>query len=372
MIRKNLFHAVFKNHWALSDVKYRKVFMTYRLKRVREINNPFDLAFRMLFNALPEEVHIAFGLPGIFDEKIGDNIFDEKSVKEADAPYKVKPDNKSLFRAIIINIEHQSTPLTPEKLEAIESYEHYLESSYNLYVLIVIASHLYGPDSLVEIEVTNSHIIRPLFVDVSEENLKQRLSTVTDKVLNGEEITSLDIANLAIVAIFAPRDIADDLTEKVVELFKKIEEFPPNTEKVLYNILRVLIDAYFDNVEEYNRMMEMLNENTNEDIIAESEIYKMLLRDIKYYQNIAQKKEAKVSKIANNMERVKAEKNEIEAENRELKAKIAELENNPIIIKDENGNSEDGYILVEAEDSTLKAKPAKIKKRARQKEKVKA
>ena len=147
------------------------------------------------------------------------------------------------------------------------------------------------------------------------------------------------------------------MTEKVVELFKKIEEFPPNTEKVLYNILKVLIDAYFDNVEEYNRMMEMLNENTNEDIIAESEIYKMLLRDIKYYQNIAQKEEAKVS--------------ERDAKIAELKAKIAELENNPITIKDENGNSEDGYILVEAEDSTLKAKPAKLKKRARQKEKVK-
>ena len=67
--------------------------------------------------------------------------------------------------------------------------------------------------------------------------------------------------------MFAPRHRACIITEQVVRLYVDVSnQLSKKMEYTLYSVLRVMVDAYFDDENEYERLIAMLNENTSVEV----------------------------------------------------------------------------------------------------------
>lgn len=61
---------------------------------------------------------------------------------------------------------------------------------------------------------------------------------------------------MGIIVLFAPRHAACEITEKVVKLYIRIaRKLPQRMESTLCIVISTMIDAYFEDEEEFGRMM---------------------------------------------------------------------------------------------------------------------
>ena len=72
--------------------------------------------------------------------------------------------------------------------------------------------------------------------------------------------------NLGVIALYAPRDCACETMESVVNLYLKIVvNLDLQMEYTLYSVISILIDAFFDDEDEFRRLSKMIDENTSQE-----------------------------------------------------------------------------------------------------------
>ena len=137
---------------------------------------------------------------------------------------------------------------------------------------------------------------------------------------NEEHLTVKEALNLGIVAIFAQRETAREVTRQVIELYLKIEVIPKKLEYTLYSVLYAMIDAYFADEKEYEELINMINNETADEVIDrfETEI-------ISQNKIIELEKELNEVIIRADSEAIRADN--AEAENLRLKNEIKMLKN---------------------------------------------
>lgn len=131
--------------------------------------------------------------------------------------------------------------------------------------------------------------------------------------------------NLGIVVLFAPRDIACELTRNVVELYNKIKDKPRKLEYTLYSVIAAMIDAYFDDEDE-DEVMKMINNETAEDIVGKFETEIISQNRINVWKEEADNANARADKSEVRADEAEVRANKADAEVIQLKAKIKELE----------------------------------------------
>lgn len=290
--------------------------------RKRKIHKPFDFSFGIMYNEFPKELHEELHIPGIFKRKSNVKVrFNKGTVLEMDASYVVDPDFVELFEPAVVDLEHQSTPVDEPKIIVIGDYNIQQIADERLPPLNVIASHLDEDMSVKEYERTPSFITRLLFLDLNRENIKKRLSTVSDIINYHEEQLSVNHAlNLGIIVLFAPRDNACEITRRVVSLYNSIKNKPKKLEYVLYSVITAMIDAFFDDETEFKELMDMINNETEDEIIEKFETEIISENKIIELQN---ENEAYASEIS----QLRSENDVVVAENSQLKSEIEELKN---------------------------------------------
>ena len=99
-----------------------------------------------------------------------------------------------------------------------------------------------------------------------------KLNNVKKIIKQQENISSEDALNLGIIVLFAPRDKAQIITQEVLMLYCEIsDKLSQKMESTLYSVLFTMIDAYFDEENEYQEAIYMLNENTSQESIEKFE-----------------------------------------------------------------------------------------------------
>ena len=226
--------------------------------RKRIIHKPFDLGFNILYNECPKDLLELINAPGKFVRKANADVYvGDGDKSRMDTSYIANPDYKTLFRTAVCNGEHQSTPVDDDKLEMMGDNMIQQIHDENLPQLSWIASHIPKEKHKQEIEYTTSNSIHPIFLDLGEEDNKKRLSTVTNIITQQDHISKKDALNLGVIVLFAPRDKACEITEQVVELYIKIaHQLSKKVEYTVYSVLRIMVDAYFDEESEYERLIK--------------------------------------------------------------------------------------------------------------------
>ena len=135
----------------------------------------------------------------------------------------------------------------------------------NLPQFSYIASHISKEKHVQSFKRSPSDTIEPYFLDLGEYDNEKRLNNDKRIIKNQNIISSEDALNLGITALFAPRYKACEVTEEVVMVYCKISRnLSWKMESTLYSVLYAMVDAYFDDEEEYRRVMTMLKENTSQ------------------------------------------------------------------------------------------------------------
>jgi uncharacterized coiled-coil DUF342 family protein len=118
---------------------------------------------------------------------------------------------------------------------------------------------------------------------------------------------------LGIIVLFAPRDSACEIKRQIVELYNKIKNKPKKLEYTLYSVICTMIDAYFDDDEEFKELIDMINNETGEDVVGRFET-----------EIISQNK---LIELGEKLDVMSAEKDAADAENVRLKAEKDALDN---------------------------------------------
>ncbi len=285
------------------------------MARKRKLNNPYDFAFGVMYNEYPKEFHEELNIPGIFKRKSNVKVrLKDGRRLEMDASYVVDPDLKVLFEPAVVDLEHQSTPVDMPKIKIIGDYNIQQIADERLPPLNVIASHLNEEKSIREFERTPTSTTKLMFLNLGRQDNKKRLNTVSNIIKNHEEhLTIGNALNLGIIVLFAPRDSACEITRQIVELYNKIKNKPKKLEYTLYSVICTMIDAYFDDDEEFKELIDMINNETGEDVVGRFET-----------EIISQNK---LIELGEKLDVMSAEKDAADAENVRLKAEKDALDN---------------------------------------------
>ena len=285
------------------------------MARKRKLNNPYDFAFGVMYNEYPKEFHEELNIPGIFKRKSNVKVrLKDGRRLEMDASYVVDPDLKVLFEPAVVDLEHQSTPVDMPKIKIIGDYNIQQIADERLPPLNVIASHLNEEKSIREFERTPTSTTKLMFLNLGRQDNKKRLNTLSNIIKNHEEhLTIGNALNLGIIVLFAPRDSACEITRQIVELYNKIKNKPKKLEYTLYSVICTMIDAYFDDDEEFKELIDMINNETGEDVVGRFET-----------EIISQNK---LIELGEKLDVMSAEKDAADAENVRLKAEKDALDN---------------------------------------------
>ena len=266
-----------------------------------------------MYNEYPKELHIDLKVPGILRRKANEKVyFRDGSTGEMDSSYIIDPDFKTILEPMVANGEHQSTPVGKGKIKMISYYGIQQIHDENLPQFSYIASHISKEKHERIYKRSPTDIIEPYFLDLGEEDNKKRLNNVKKIIKQQENITNEDALNLGIIALFAPRNKAQEITEEVVKLYIEItHSISQKMESTLYSVLYVMVDAYFDDENEYRRVINMLKENTSPESIEKFESL-----------DIA---ESKISELEKANSTANGKINELEKENANLKDEIRYL-----------------------------------------------
>ena len=235
--------------------------------RKRKFSKPFDLSHSILFNEFPNEYTSTIGVPGKFVEKCNRRVhLKDGTCGEMDSAYIADSDYKILFERVAVGLEHQSIPVGEEKLNKFGDYDVQLVVDEHLPTLLVVASHLNKDKSKNKLIRSPSDITQLYFLDLGEDNISQRLSTVSKIIYNNQYLSQEMALNLGVIALYAPRERACEIMDTVVRLYLKIvEKLDLHMEYTLYSVITVLLDAFFDDEDEYRRLTKMMDDNTSQE-----------------------------------------------------------------------------------------------------------
>lgn len=254
------------------------------MTRKRKYYKPFDLCHSILFNEYPLEYTREIGVPGEFEKKINRRVHLKNGAGgEMDSAYLNNPDYKVLFEKVATDLEHQSVQINEEKLKKIGDYDTQLVVDEHLPTFIVIASHLKNDESKNKLIRSPSDITELYFLDLGEDNIRKRLSTLSEIINSNQHLSTENALNLGIIILYAPRDNAYEITETVVDLYQKIvKDLDLKMETCLYNVISIMIDAYIDDEKEYRRLINMVEKNTSEKTIEITAAHQNTIESLKY------------------------------------------------------------------------------------------
>ena len=264
------------------------------MTRSRKFSKPFDLCHSIMFEEFPTEYTKTIGVPGKFVKKINRRVhLKDGTGGEMDSAYIAEPDYKILFEKVAVGLEHQSVQVDDDKLNKFGDYDIQLVVDEHLPTLLVVASHLDENKSRSELIRSPSDITKIFFLNLGEDNISQRLSTVNRIIYNNQYLSREIALNLGVIALYAPRKRTSEIMETVLNLYLKIvDDLDLKMEYTLYSVFHVLIDAFFDDENEYRRLTKMIDEKTSQESQVRFASQERTIQSLTYAEeNLAHTKE---------------------------------------------------------------------------------
>ena len=188
----------------------------------------------------------------------------------------------------------------------------------------MVASHLDRDESLQELERSPSDITQLYFLDLGKENICERLSSVKEILHNNKHFTTEDALNLGIIALYAPRDHACEITEEVVNIYLEIVD-DLDLESCLYSAITIMIDAFFDDENDYRRLKDMMDNKTSGESKHISEAHKSTIESLNYALEDLDVANSKLDETNSKLEKTNSDLDIANDKIRDLEAEVKRL-----------------------------------------------
>lgn len=194
-----------------------------------------------------------------------------------DSAFILDPDGEILTERVAACLEHQTSVVKTYKLEKFGDFDVQLVADEHLPTFLIVASHLNPDKSERELIRSPSDISKLYFLNLREENIYKRLNRVSSIIENNEYLSAECALNLGVIALYAPREHACEITEKVAKLYVDIiDDLDFKMAYCLYSVISIMIDAYLEDKKEYERLINMVNGTTPQECkeaFAETKAY---------------------------------------------------------------------------------------------------
>ncbi len=279
----------------------------------KDIHHPNDVLNKYFENVIPEKLKNYFKLPGKFISNFPTKIFKrDGSEREMDWLMLVKCDEGEF----LIHGEFQSYSVDDTKIEIIADCTDYSKIYYGRPVLTVIIITEGYEVSVKEFKRTASDILKPIYIRMSGEELIERLNNLEEKISNHKNLTDDEALDIAFLPMFAPKNKAHDITEKITHLFRKDTSLKGAFRNDVAFRLSIMIRKYFDLTPKGKELLKMIEPELNV-----SKLRDVIDFEVDYIKKSYEKELSEKDDILAKKDDILAEKDkEIE----ELKAKLNE------------------------------------------------
>jgi len=297
-----------------------------------EIRHSNDRSFTYARLIFPGLLHNYLKLPGNYEYSCQTTILTRDMRKlEMDWLLYVTADNEKLFQNILINVEQQSTPTKIEKMEDIVEYRDYSKTLYGLPVLTVILTTADPEKSIECYEITESDILKPIYIYFSWNEIKERLNNLKNKVRNNEKLNEDETLDIAFLPMLVEDGKGKYVTDELCNVYRNAEFENELLKNDISHILEVWINKYFKNPKEKEEMLKMTIDEIRDNAI--NELLKPEREENEKLKTKNEKLENKNEKLETEKEMIKDNiKDAIELINKkEDPAKIIQLLNSLIV-----------------------------------------
>lgn len=275
----------------------------------RNIHAISDMSFKYSQMKLTQRLHEWLGLKGKYSATYPTEVItkDMENLR-MDGLYKVIED-------MLVNLEAQSTPVKEKELKRFWKYRVWCEQTYGLPVLTVIICTADPDKCLKYLEITESDIIKPLYIFFSEKEVSKKYNNLMNKINNNEKLSDLEALDIAFLPLIAPSKKASRITEEMCEILKNDKNIDKNLKIDIAFILQLMIFKNIDDPQKREKLLEMIDmAHIDNDMCR-------LVREF-YGDEIDEKVDEKVNeKEAEIKERLEVEmKERLEKENKHVKS----------------------------------------------------
>ena len=157
------------------------------------------------------------------------------------------------------NIESQSTKVGIKEMKRFADYRTFAEYIYNLPVETIILMTDDPKNSLKEYKISETDILRPIFIYFTKEEVMKRFKNVTDKIENNRKLTEEETLDIAFLPLFAAKENSQEITEKMCELIKKCKQIDYELKREISFILQIMVFKYFDDSKKREQLLGEIN-----------------------------------------------------------------------------------------------------------------
>lgn len=181
-----------------------------------DLTNHKDMAIKFGFKSQGELIHEYFGFDGEFIGLMDTEVItsDGRNLR-MDICYK-----RSGY--IINNTELQSKTVGESKLRDIAEYIKYALRNEDQYLADAIILTTVDPKNCKKyIHLTETLILKPKYVYIPPDEIMEMFNNIKNKVLDNQLLTHKEELEFAIITIFCPDNVKNELTSEICNLFEK-------------------------------------------------------------------------------------------------------------------------------------------------------
>ena len=285
----------------------------------KNVHHPNDVSTKYLEETEEEGLFNYLKLPGKFVKSYPSIIVRrDGSQGEMDWLILVDPDNKSISERTLINVEFQTKRVDKNKIKIISDYKDHSKTLFGMPVLtvIVVFDEKEYEASLKEYATTASDILRPKYIHMPWEEIEKRLNNLETKILNREKLSQDEAFDIAFLPMFAPKQKAKYVTEKIAGLYKIDETLKGALKYDVAYVLGIMIRKYFDDTPKGKELLKLIEREINKSALMDVIEYELDWRD--------QAHKAEIEEIKKELTAKDQEINAKNQENARLKAKLEE------------------------------------------------
>lgn len=281
-----------------------------------EVHKPDDVTIGYLIDIAPEKLHSRLNLPGKFVKNYPTRIIKrDGSEREMDWLMLVEPDYKTLFEPILINVEFQSSKVTKKKIKAMADYKDYSKTYYGLPVLTVVVITDGFENSELEYCKVSSDVFKPLYIHMNEDEVIKRLKNIEEKITNHENLSDDDAIDIVFLPMFAPKNKAQEITEKITRLFRRDESLTGTFRNDIGFALSLMIRKHFDLTPKGEELLKMMNPEVSNSRLRDVIDYEVDYARKAFEKELKEKDEENAEKLAKKDNEIKFLKEKLEENN---------------------------------------------------------
>ena len=216
---------------------------------------PFDFLFRINSREYPKHTHDLLELPGTFIKKEDTAVFKKNNgALQMDYCESAKIENGTVHSKVAYDVEHQFRELPKPKVDHIHIYCFNTSLILQMPCYPIVATNMDYPSKMrFDVDGFEFTIYFRVF---DKEKVYKLLNSVIQKDYSKEELSDCDYLKLIFCLVFAKKEFAKDIVEKIVFFFATIEKISLKLQIDLHLALKIMIKYHFKG--NYKKIKEMI------------------------------------------------------------------------------------------------------------------